>query len=579
MNNKELFINGFLDRLSKQYAQSKDEAFEIFSIAAFLDKTFQDVADNVQVLGNQDGGIDGVWLQDQSDYYVMHVFQCKNTPKLSANEVDKFRNDIKDIFIDGNKIGKQNVKDLNKWIDEYKQISDKGIFIEIKSYFVFNGLNQDTKYAANKDIFDTYNNPDNNFYIIDSNSLYDKIANLARQKRHSVKFTFHPEQSNISALDSQGLYTYAIQDIRAANFRITATELCQLMDEEKKINGSIESLFEENIRSYLGIKVRANKRMNDTLNKREDAVYFPFLNNGITIICEELKLPKQPQNDIYILPVTNPQIVNGLQTSWVLYNFYLKSPNLLKDIYVNIRVYETRDKELIENITDATNTQTPINYRDKISTKDFNVLTKQVFSNAGILYITKRGEIFKRDKENLLEDVNSETVIKFWYATFYEEPHTAKNSIASVLQKIFDASTFEQHPLEKLFDGNKDSAIYKQLLTAYRIYKYVQYNKKTYLQEYEFLVYADELMCYGIYKYIGCQLNKYTDMELLNTAYLDTLQTINTIVENDKTVHKEVGKTFSFNAYFKKPKSKVDFNSLKGIIESDTLFEDIKNIR
>ena len=130
-------------------------------------------------------------------------------------------------------------------------------------------------------------------------------------------------------------------------------------------------LFEENIRSYLGVKARANKRMNETLNKREDAVYFPFMNNGITIICDELILPRQPQNSIYLLPVINPKIVNGLQTSWVLFENYKKDKSLLEDVYVNIRVYESKDKALIVKITDATNTQTPINYRDKISNKDF----------------------------------------------------------------------------------------------------------------------------------------------------------------------------------------------------------------
>lgn len=585
MDNKELFINGYLDRISSQYTQSdnteqnRNLAFEIFSIAAVLDKPFQEVYDNVLVKGSKDGGFDGIWFQDQGEYYVMHVFQCKNKRALSDNQIDKFRNDFRDIFVNANKVGKQQIEDLQPWIDEYRQISEQGVVIDAKLYFLFNGLKNDPDYGNNKAIFDTYDDPEQSFRIIDSNDIYDKVANLVKQKRAEIKFTFHPEKSNISALDSQGLYTYAIQNIRAANFRVKATELCMLMEHEKDLNGSIASLFEENIRSFLDVKVRANKRMNETLNKREDSVYFPFLNNGITIICEELTIPKHPQNDEYLLPLKNPQIVNGLQTSWVLYHNFKKEPNLLKNVFVNIRVYETKEKELIEKITDATNTQTPINYRDKISNKDFNTLTKEVFANANINYITKRGEVFSKDNVKYKEAVESETVIKFWFATFYEEPQTAKNSIASVLQKIFDASTFEQHPLEKLFDGNKDSPIYKQLLTAYRIYKFVQQKKQSEIHAYEFLSYADELMNYGIYKYIGIELNKYTDQELLQEAYSDTLRTVDIIVENDKRSHAEAGKTFSFNAYFKKPKSKVDFNMQKNIIESDTLFEDLKNIR
>src|SRR5690606_16387772 len=514
----------------------------------------------------------------------MHVFQNKNKPGLAANEIDKFRNDFRDIFPYGNKIGKKNIEDLAPKMDEYKQISEQGVIIEAKLYFVFNGNVADAAYANNQSIYETYNSPENDFYIIDSEQLYEKVTNLARTKRNPVKFTFHPQVSNISQLDSQGLYTFAIQDIRAANFRIPAIEICQLMENEEVVNGSTATLFEENIRSYLGVKVRANKRMQETLDNREDAVYFPFLNNGITIICEQLTIPKSVQNDVYLLPVSNPQIVNGLQTSSVLYANYKKNPNILKGVYINLRVYETNDSQLIEKITDATNTQTPINYRDKISNKNFNTLTKEVFKNAGINYITKRGESFARQASSSVfqESVESETVIKYWFATYFEDPQTAKNSISSVLQKVFDASTLDKHPLEDLFKGDIDSAIYQQLLYAYRIYRFVQKAKGEHLSAHEVLAYCDELMAYGIYKYLtkaGYNKDVFGDQEKLREAFFDTLQTIEAIVEKDKALHQAHDRTFSYNAYFKKPKSKVDFNNEKHIIESDTLYDDLKNRR
>ena len=219
MNNRELFINGYLDRISAQFPQSTNSsenrnlAFEIFSIAAILDKPFQEVYDNILVKGKKDGGFDGIWFQDQGEYFVMHVFQCKNKKGLAANEVDKFKSDFRDIFSYGNKVGKQNVENLQRWMDEYKQLSEQGIVIESKLYFVYNGLNDDPEYGNNTPIYNTYNDPENNFKVIDSNDLYDKVANFARQKRAEIKFIFHPEKSNISALDSQGLYTYAIQEV------------------------------------------------------------------------------------------------------------------------------------------------------------------------------------------------------------------------------------------------------------------------------------------------------------------------------------------------------------------------------
>src|SRR5690606_8592797 len=121
----------------------------------------------------------------------------------------------------------------------------------------------------------------------------------------------------------------------------------------------------------------------------------------------------------------------------------------------------------------------------------FNTLTKEVFRNAGINYITKRGESFSLKALDLAASVESETVIKYWFATYFEDPQTAKNSISSVLQRIFDASTLDQHPLEDLFKGDRDSAVYQQLLNAYRIYRYIQSQKKEYDWRYESVSYAD----------------------------------------------------------------------------------------
>lgn len=595
MNNKDLFINGFLESISKEYPQSQDSgqnknlAFEILAIGTVLDRSFQEVFDKIlikdksgKMSGSQDGGIDGIWFQDIGSYYEMHVFQCKNTQSLKANELDKFRNDVKDIFNDGNKVGKTNIDDLKSYIDEYKNISQNGKIIETKLYFVYNGINNDPTHNNNQILFNTYSNDD--FKIIDSDWIYSKLYSFIKTRRNEVSFTFHPINSNFSPKDNQALYTFSILNIRAANFRIEAIELCQLIDEEIKNNGSFDTLFEENIRQFLGLKFRANKKMRETL-EGEDSVLFPFLNNGITIVCQEMTTPKSPQDGKYNLPVINPQIVNGLQTSRVLYHFYQNDKSKLDGVYVNLRVYESKEKSLIDKITDATNTQTPISFRDKVSNKDFNEFTHAVFKNNGIEYITKRGESFNKET-SFTKQVESDTIAKFWYATFYEEPETAKNSIARVLQVIFEASTDDKHQLSELFNGNQDSPLYGQFLVVYYIYKLVQDRKKitkegtthTYLEIYEHLKYSDELMSYGIYKKVGANLKNYKDSDL-SAAYDFVAEHISIIVDEEKNEHEKSGSTFSFNGYFKKSKCRYDYNKKVGIIEDVNLIEKLKHLK
>jgi hypothetical protein len=45
MDNKQLFIDGYLTRISEQFNVEKNIAFEIFSIAAITERPFQEVYD------------------------------------------------------------------------------------------------------------------------------------------------------------------------------------------------------------------------------------------------------------------------------------------------------------------------------------------------------------------------------------------------------------------------------------------------------------------------------------------------------------------------------------------------------
>ena len=81
----------------------------------------------------------------------------QNTKSLKAR-IDKFRNDFKDLFTEGNTAGK-NIGALLSKIDEYKQITEQGTIIETKLYFVFNGQKRDPINSNNEVIFNTYHNP------------------------------------------------------------------------------------------------------------------------------------------------------------------------------------------------------------------------------------------------------------------------------------------------------------------------------------------------------------------------------------------------------------------------------------
>jgi hypothetical protein len=587
MDNKQLFIDGYLGRISEQFNVTKDTAFEIFSMAAITERPFQEVYDDIQIrqkpdLKGQDGGLDGAVFAEQGGYYTLMVFQCKNSSTLKNNELDKFRHDVDDSFIYG--ITKPNSELLQPKINEYQQLSRNGFLIEIKYYFVYNGSNNDPKYASNHPNYLAYHRPDD-FEIWDAEAIYEKISQLikAQAKRKDIKFIFNPQISNIITSDrqGQGLYTYSVGNVRAANFRIEADELCRLIEQELSTNNTYEFLFSENIRSFLGFKVRPNQRMKETLTDPDSAIYFPLLNNGVTIICERMEIPSTLQSGKYILPTYNPIIVNGLQTTRVIYEVLKESQrqgiNRLQQVFVNVRLYETTDTDIVEKITDATNTQTPISYKDKVSNKDFNLYVKEVFANQGIAYITKRGEVFSNNLSRQLNStIESDTLLRFWYATFYEQPETAKNSVYEVMEAIFDATNNNSDPLHKLFNGEKDSPIYLQLIYSYKIYRYVQSKKEAQQATREYISHATELLSYGIYKYLENDLISINNSDKLEEAYQFTLNIVDQIIQKQIEWHRRQEKSFSYSGYFRKARCRVEYNLKADIVDDDSIIEKLQ---
>jgi hypothetical protein len=558
--NKELFINGYIERIEKKFSLRTEFAFEIFAITTLLDQSFDEVFQNVSTIvhgsGKHDGGMDGIYIDEDENECTMHVFQIKNSKGLGDNVLSKFINDYRNIFAYGNSLNIPLNSKVQSFLDRYTSIVSSGKIVEVKLYFIFSGEKESNDQA----IIQRHLADNRELAIYDINDLYDRIDTLVSEhkKRKDVHFSFMAEKSNISLKrDPQALISFQIQNVKAINFRLKALDLCALLDEETRINNRVDTVFSDNIRGFLRYN-KTNKKIKETLESNYSE-YFPFLNNGITIISEQLKIPHDIQAGYYPIETKNPVIVNGLQTTSVIYDIYQKEREQLDGVYVLIRLYETNDPEIVEKITDATNTQSPINYRDKISNKNFINYTKAIFESNNIGFLAKRGDTFDNTLSKQLEEsIHSDVVLKYWYATFQELPEFAKNSRSKLLEEIFEASSDDTNTLHRLFNGSKDSPIYAQLLTAYQIYKFVV-NKRNENIETDFIVYADELIAYGIYK----------QQEKPECSYPKICDAIRDSVQKEKKFLEEKNLTYSHNGYFKSAKSRYDLNQAMGFVDKN----------
>lgn len=166
------------------------------------------------------------------------------------------------------------------------------------------------------------------------------------------------------------------------------------------------SILKYNPRSYLGFEgKKVNDSIIDTIIDKQTNE-FALYNNGITMLSDETYINERiGQKNKAQLIVKNPQIINGGQTSYTLSRIYEQNIKddvdsifqgkevLVKIITLIENNHHENKLELINDISNATNQQTPVINADKIANDDLQIkIQEHLFSQYGLLYERKRGE-------------------------------------------------------------------------------------------------------------------------------------------------------------------------------------------
>lgn len=162
-----------------------------------------------------------------------------------------------------------------------------------------------------------------------------------------------------------------------------------------------DRLFARNIRGFLG-DTAINDGMGQTLAKEPDN--FWYFNNGVTLVCDSAR--KTAERGQAILRVTNPQIINGQQTTRVLFG---TPASQTKEAAVLVRAIsvprdgdkgQARFEQLVSNIVAATNWQNAILASDLRANDTRQVLLQRELAKLRYHYLRKRQT--KREAKRLL---------------------------------------------------------------------------------------------------------------------------------------------------------------------------------
>lgn len=220
-----------------------------------------------------------------------------------------------------------------------------------------------------------------------------------------------------------------------------------------------QSVFEENVRSFLGNTNDVNAAIQDTLKNPEKKSHFSVLNNGITIVAPELTLTPNTKE----IHLTNYQIINGCQTSSTLYENRL----LLTDsVNVIVKFVESPDNEGASDIIAATNSQSDIPKEAFFGLRNKAKLVQKYFaaqnqntSPDSQIYFERRQSEYRGRGYQLTRIFDVREVARCYAAMFLDIPHNSARYVSS----IFTASG------DKLFqDGDHEAYYYVASLALYK---------------------------------------------------------------------------------------------------------------
>lgn len=149
-------------------------------------------------------------------------------------------------------------------------------------------------------------------------------------------------------------------------------------------------LFARNVRGFLG-STEINRGMEATLQKEPE--YFWYYNNGITIVCDDAK--QESGRGRQILRVTNPQVINGQQTTRTLARRSSRRQGASVLVRV-IRVPRSPQRTgngfemLVSRIVSATNWQNAIRPSDLMSNDRRQIEIERQLRKLHYLYLRKR---------------------------------------------------------------------------------------------------------------------------------------------------------------------------------------------
>ena len=263
--------------------------------------------------------------------------------------------------------------------------------------------------------------------FVDSDALFD-MYNAVIENRVNLKFAdipISPNQKNYIALvDLKSYFNFIVND-----------------------EGDVrKSFFDSNVRDYQG-KNNVNSSISETLHRADDNDFW-WLNNGVTVLASEATLVNNRE-----LQIVNPEIVNGLQTSMEIYNYFSENREALESEKRSIllRIIVPDNEESRDQIIFATKNQTNIPKATLRVTDPIHLQIEMYFKSRGLFY-DRRKNYYKNQGHKPAEIVGVSFLAQCLITIFLKKPDYARARPSTLLN---DEKTYNE-----LYEKNNDLEVF-----------------------------------------------------------------------------------------------------------------------
>ena len=461
-NNDQIILGKTLEHQRKDRAEhlKPEEYFVVFVAEQLLkhfDLSYEEILSGL-VEGGGDGGIDGFFVfvngdlvREDTDFDSLKkaivietiIFQATTEASFKEKRLNALQATLRDLF------------DLSQPLSKFSTVYNKELLAVVELF-----RDTVTKMAPK---FPTF--AFSVSYASKGVVAHPSVKRKASLLETLVKEIFTSAKCSVQLVSATDLLTMA-RDTPSVSYQLAVTDqpintkggiiglvklrdyLGFIRDEKDELR---RNLFEANVRDYQG-STQVNAEIQKALSEHwsED---FWWLNNGITIVAGQISQAGK------LLTIEDPQVVNGLQTSREIFQYFKNSNTEGDERQILVRVISPETAASRDRVIKATNSQTAVSPASLRATDKIQRDIEQYLQTFGLFY-DRRKNFYKNEGKPLDKIVSIPAMAQAMMAVVLRKPGTARARPSSLLKRDED--------YEKVFSATFPIEVFRSSITLSR---------------------------------------------------------------------------------------------------------------